>query len=136
MNQISSEQKLTTLGVLPFLVFSLFSHDSADHTYNYYLSTYSLLILCFLAGSHWGLAQTKNSKNSFLLRSNFLTLICTFIACTSIYSIAALIFLFIYALYADKKLLEQEIISQDYFQMRQWATASVCLILLTHLFQA
>lgn len=136
MVSVFTEKVLTALGVLPFLGLSFFSHTTGDLTYNFYFTLYSLIIIAFLAGSHWGLAHSHEIKKSYLFRSNFLTIICGIMACLSLYSPLGLIFLFGYALYADKKLLDDGIIHNEYYQIRLYATVSVSLILLTHIFQS
>ena len=74
---------LIFLGSIPFAFFSFLRIISFEEFFyldiNYILSIYSLSIISFICGSHWGLFLTNNTlKINLFFLSNFLTILSFF----------------------------------------------------------
>ena len=79
MNKKNLPYILIFLGSIPFVFFSFLRIISLEEFFyfdiNYILSIYSLSIISFICGSHWGLFLTNNSlKINLFFLSNLLTI--------------------------------------------------------------
>ena len=79
MNKKNLPYILIFLGSIPFVFFSFLRIISLEEflylDVNYILSIYSLSIISFICGSHWGLFLTNNTlKINLFFLSNFLTI--------------------------------------------------------------
>ena len=79
MNKKNLPYILIFLGSIPFVFFSFLRIISLEEFFyldiNYILSIYSLSIISFICGSHWGLFLTNNTlKINLFFLSNFLTI--------------------------------------------------------------
>ena len=79
MNKKNLPYILIFLGSIPFVFFSFLRIISLEEFFyfdiNYILSIYSLLIISFICGSHWGLFLTNNTlKINLFFLSNLLTI--------------------------------------------------------------
>lgn len=83
MNKKNLPYILIFLGSIPFVFFSFLSIISLEEFFyidiNYILSIYSLSIISFICGSHWGLFLKNNTlKINLFFLSNFLTILSFF----------------------------------------------------------
>ena len=79
MNKKNLPYILIFLGSIPFVFFSFLRIMSLEEFFyldiNYILSIYSLSIISFICGSHWGLFLTNNTlKINLFFLSNLLTI--------------------------------------------------------------
>ena len=79
MNKKNLPYILIFLGSIPFVFFSFLRIISLEEFFyldiNYILLIYSLSIISFICGSHWGLFLTNNTlKINLFFLSNFLTI--------------------------------------------------------------
>ena len=79
MNKKNLPYILIFLGSIPFVFFSFLRMISLEEFFyfdiNYILSIYSLSIISFICGSHWGLFLTNNTlKINLFFLSNLLTI--------------------------------------------------------------
>tara|TARA_B100001769_G_C21898215_1_gene485129 strand:- start:332 stop:760 length:429 start_codon:yes stop_codon:yes gene_type:complete len=80
MNKNNLPYILIYLGSIPFLFFSFLRIISLEDFFyldiNYILSIYSLSIISFICGSHWGIFLTNNTlKINLFIFSNLLTIL-------------------------------------------------------------
>ena len=98
------------------------------------LSIYNLIIISFLSGSHWGQSLKLEKRWSFYLPFTstgialFIGFSCLMLSfriflCAFFISLTLL-------LWIDKKLLQEEIFSQDYFKVRLIATGLTFILIL------
>lgn len=98
-------------------------------------SSYGLVIICFLAGAHWGTYLYGRARTPFNLfvSSNVILLAVwfAFIAANLAWSIAAQIVAFQVLLFIDVRLNRDSIISANYLRIRLVATliASISLLI-------
>ena len=83
MNKKNLPYILIFLGSIPFVFFSFLRIISLEEFFyidiNYILSIYSLSIISFICGSHWGLFLKNNTlKINLFFLSNFLTILSFF----------------------------------------------------------
>jgi hypothetical protein len=83
MNKKNLPYILIFLGSIPFVFFSFLRIISLEEFFyldiNYILSIYSLSIISFICGSHWGLFLTNNTlKINLFFLSNFFTILSFF----------------------------------------------------------
>jgi hypothetical protein len=128
---------LTFLGSLPFIMLAMLSVFPLKLTSMYDLdfiaSIYSLVIICFIAGSHWGIFLKKSSArlNLFLL-SNAITLIIFFgfLILTTLYFILLSVIIFIFLFLIDFYIFKKNMTSIEYLKIRFFVTTLVILSLL------
>ena len=80
MNKNNLPYILIYLGSIPFVFFSFLRIVSLEDFFyldiNYILSIYSLSIISFICGSHWGIFLTNNTlKINLFIFSNLLTIL-------------------------------------------------------------
>ena len=79
MNKKNFTHILISLGSIPFIFFGflkILSYEKFFHLdVNYIIAIYSLSIISFICGSHWGIFLTNNTlKINLFFLSNFLTI--------------------------------------------------------------
>lgn len=125
---------LTYLGTLPFLIASMFLYLQEQSLLGMpimmFITTYSSIIISFLAGRLWGLSLSDhNQRPTFFLLSNIITLAgwasILFFATKLIFVVH--IFLFLILLLVDHWLHRNNLIQSDHFAER--ITASIVVIL-------
>jgi hypothetical protein len=129
---------LIFLGSIPFVFFSflrILSYEKFFHLdVNYILSIYSLSIISFICGSHWGLFLSNNAlKINLFFLSNFLTIFSFFgILFLKInYFFLLQILILITLLLIDFYIYRQNITQKKYIYSRTFITILVvaCLII-------
>lgn len=99
------------------------------------INTYSLVIIVFMSGIYWGLYFNGQiyQKIYLLITSNIITIL-SWLAFLFISMPIVLLFysvMFLILLIIDYKLLEENVITQNYFKTRMTVTAIVIASLLT-----
>ena len=137
MNKKNLPYILIFLGSIPFVFFSFLRIISLEEFFyfdiNYILSIYSLSIISFICGSHWGLFLTKNSlKINLFFLSNLLT-ISSFLGILFLkmnYFFLLQILIFIILLLIDFYIYRQNITQLKYIYSRVIITILVVLCLI------
>ena len=131
-------QVLTTGGILPFLLLAVSSILLKEHAVSFQraFSIYSTAIVCFVAGSQWGLLLKKTNLSFMITQTNFITLISIcglFInpLGSNIINIAC----FLWLLYLERLLFLNQIIAPWYFNLRKNTTITVVLIISAKILQ-
>tara|TARA_B100000927_G_scaffold251898_1_gene216907 strand:+ start:1417 stop:1845 length:429 start_codon:yes stop_codon:yes gene_type:complete len=140
MNKKNLPYLLIFLGSIPFIFFSflrMLSYEEFFHLdINYILSIYSLSIISFICGSHWGILLTNNNlKINLFLLSNLIT-ISSFFGILFLkvnYFFLLQILILILLLLIDFYIFRQNIIQKKYIYSRILITVIVvgCLIIPT-----
>ena len=140
MNKKNLPYLLIFLGSIPFIFFSflrMLSYEEFFHLdINYILSIYSLSIISFICGSHWGIFLTNNNlKINLFLLSNLIT-ISSFFGILFLkvnYFFLLQILILILLLSIDFYIFRQNIIQKKYIYSRILITIIVvgCLIIPT-----
>jgi len=140
MNKKNLPYLLIFLGSIPFIFFSflrMLSYEEFFHLdINYILSIYSLSIISFICGSHWGIFLTNNNlKINLFLLSNLIT-ISSFFGILFLkvnYFFLLQILILILLLLIDFYIFRQNIIQKKYIYSRILITVIVvgCLIIPT-----
>ena len=138
MNKKNLPYLLIFLGSIPFIFFSflrMLSYEEFFHLdINYILSIYSLSIISFICGSHWGILLTNNNlKINLFLLSNLIT-ISSFFGILFLkvnYFFLLQILILILLLLIDFYIFRQNIIQKKYIYSRILITIIVvgCLII-------
>lgn len=135
-------RQLTYAGLIPFLVSAFVLGWGGDapvglEFFETVLMSYSLAIISFLCGVHWGVAllfPEKTPLNLFVL-SNVLVVavwLCFLLDCAGLfYLLAALVFAML--LWVDAKLFRCSVLNRVYYQLRKQVTAIVVACLLISL---
>ena len=99
------------------------------------INTYSLVIIVFMSGIYWGLyLNGQISQNIYLLIISNIITILSWLAFLLISMPIVLLFysvMFLILLIIDYKLLEENVITQNYFKTRMTVTSIVIASLLT-----
>ena len=137
MNKKNLPYILIFLGSIPFVFFSFLRIISLEEFFyfdiNYILSIYSLSIISFICGSHWGLFLTKNSlKINLFFLSNLLTISSFFgiLFLKMNYFFLLQILIFIILLLIDFHIYRQNITQLKYIYSRVIITILVVLCLI------
>ncbi|MBC6414277.1 MAG: DUF3429 domain-containing protein [Chromatiales bacterium] len=129
---------LTYAGALPFVICAAcFSYGITTVPWlgetKQILAIYSLVIISFMAGSHWGqhLYLGDKWKFSLPLLSNTVAIKVwiAFLILPFAALLVSFIIVFLALLAIDKKLFEHQLITAQYFRTRCWVTAIVILML-------
>lgn len=127
---------LMRLGVLPFLLLTLLSFFSLPTWLSWLqpheaLSAYALVILTFMAGTHWGmyLASEQKGCNFLLLSSNVIALGCWVVVWFKL-SILWLLLGFAWQLWVDWGLWRRSAITRLYWHNRVMISGLVMICLL------
>lgn len=134
MKKQNLAQILTYAGALPFIgatLASIFHLEFWGLNYPYMVITYSVVIVSFISGIHWGVYLFKDAPMNLFIHSNIITLIAwSMIAFTSPYSPFVLIFCLVYLLEIDRRLGAAGILEKWYVQMRIIISVTVITALL------
>ena len=137
MNKKNLPYILIFLGSIPFVFFSFLRIMSLEEFFyldiNYILSIYSLSIISFICGSHWGLFLTNNSlKINLFFLSNLLTISSFFgiLFLKMNYFFLLQILIFIILLLIDFHIYRQNITQLKYIYSRVIITILVVLCLI------
>ena len=138
MNKKNLAYILICLGSIPFIFFAflrILSYEKFFHLdVNYILAIYSLSIISFICGSHWGIFLTNNTlKINLFFLSNFLT-ISSFVGILFLminYFFLLQILILIILLLIDFYIYRQSITQKNYLYFRILITTLVigCLII-------
>lgn len=129
---------LISLGSIPFIFFAFLRILSFEKFFNldinYILAIYSLSIISFICGSHWGIFLTNNNlKVNLFFFSNFLTISSFFgiLFLIKNYFFLLQILILIILLLIDFYIYKQNITQKKYFYLRVLITTLVvvCLII-------
>lgn len=97
-------------------------------------SSYSLAIICFLAGTHWAIYLLKHADIRFnlFISSNivFLAVWISFVVGDLALALVSQVVAFLYLLFVDYRLLGISVISNAYLKVRSLATALAVVSLL------
>ncbi len=138
INKIHSS--LSLAGTLPFIACALLPlADVASvpviGSLDEVASSYGLVIVCFMAGTHWGIDLSRHEYTTInlLVSSNAIALFVWFayLGASVTIAIACQVIAFLLLLAIDHRLRASEIISSDYFQIRLTATAIVTVAMIT-----
>ena len=138
MNKKNLAYILICLGSIPFIFFAflrMLSYEKFFHLdVNYILAIYSLSIISFICGSHWGIFLTNNNlKVNLFFLSNFLTISSFFgiLFLITNYFFLLQILILIALLLIDYYTYKQNITQKKYFYFRVLITTLVvvCLII-------
>ena len=138
MNKKNLAYILISLGSIPFIFFSFLRILSFEKFFNldinYILAIYSLSIISFICGSHWGIFLTNNNlKVNLFFLSNFLTISSFFgiLFLITNYFFLLQILILIALLLIDYYTYKQNITQKKYFYFRVLITTLVvvCLII-------
>ena len=137
MNKKNLPYILIFLGSIPFVFFSFLRIISLEEFFyfdiNYILSIYSLSIISFICGSHWGLFLTNNTlKINLFFLSNLLTISSFFgiLFLKMNYFFLLQILIFIILLLIDFHIYRQNITKLKYIYSRVIITILVVLCLI------
>lgn len=118
-------QILISSGSIPFILLAILNLLSYEKflsiDLDYIFSIYSLSIVCFISGSHWGLfLSNRNLRINLFFFSNIITLLCFFgILFLKInYFLYLQIINFFILLLVDYYICRKNIVSKDYFKFR------------------
>ena len=138
MNKKNLPYILIFLGSIPFVFFSFLRIISLEEFFyldiNYILSIYSLSIISFICGSHWGLFLTNNTlKINLFFLSNFLTILSFFgiLFLKMNYFFSLQILILIILLLIDFYIYRQNITQLKYIYSRMIITILVVICLIT-----
>ena len=138
MNKKNLAYILISLGSIPFIFFAFLRILSFEKFFNldinYILAIYSLSIISFICGSHWGIfLKNNNLKVNLFLLSNFLTISSFFgiLFLITNYFFLLQILILIILLLIDFYIYKQNITQKKYFYFRILITTLVvvCLII-------
>ena len=131
-------QALTIGGILPFLLLAVSSILLKEHTVSFQraFSIYSTAIVCFVAGSQWGLLLKKTTLSFILTQTNLITLISICgLFINPLGSNIINIICFLWLLYLERLLFLNQITAPWYFYLRKNTTITVVLIISAKILQ-
>lgn len=131
---------LTLAGALPFIcltVLSITDSDLLSIAPEQPLVTYGAVIVSFISGIHWGHAINNPKCSALLWHSNIVALLAWLAAMQLLpFSVALILFCFIYLLIVDYRLYQRAILPSWFWRLRLQITSIVTLSLLTYLLSA
>lgn len=142
MNTVKLYRILAFSGALPFIASALALYMGLNNVpllgaVNHVVATYALVIVVFMAGTHWGgyLNGQHNAPINLLLFSNVVTVFAWLVFLSASVMVALLVYtvVFIVLLWIDYKLYQADLISPDYWLTRRNVTVIVIVCLLAHL---
>jgi hypothetical protein len=140
MFKINTSNILILMGSIPFIflmVLSLFSLDNFfNYSINYLVSIYSIIIISFISGTHWGIFLNNKIPINLFVASNIITIAVyfSFLILNNFYFILISIISFISLLLFDFYIYKQAITLIDYFAIRFFVSMIVIFSLLVLLF--
>ena len=123
---------LTYAGVLPFVGCAIMPFVGLQElwnlgTYDHIAAAYSLAIVCFLCGAHWGtyLYHRNAAQDNLFITSNVIVVACwfAFLMAAQAITLFVMILAFLCLLFIDYRLLKAGLLTDYYFRMRGIATA-------------
>ena len=140
MFKINTSNILILMGSIPFIFFVALSFFSLDNFFNYsinYLaSIYSIIIISFISGTHWGIFLNNKIPINLFASSNIVTITVyfSFLTLDNFYFTLISIISFISLLLFDFYIYKQAITLIDYFAIRFFVSMIVIFSLLVLLF--
>ena len=140
MFKINTSNILILMGSIPFIFFLALSFFSLDNFFNYsinYLaSIYSIIIISFISGTHWGIFLNNKIPINLFASSNIVTITVyfSFLTLDNFYFTLISIISFISLLLFDFYIYKQAITLIDYFVIRFLVSMIVIFSLLILLF--
>tara|TARA_B110000003_G_scaffold271111_1_gene304712 strand:+ start:992 stop:1462 length:471 start_codon:yes stop_codon:yes gene_type:complete len=140
MFKINTSNILILMGSIPFIFFMALSFFSLDNFFNYsinYLaSIYSIIIISFISGTHWGIFLNNKIPINLFASSNIVTITVyfSFLTLDNFYFTLISIISFISLLLFDFYIYKQAITLIDYFVIRFLVSMIVIFSLLILLF--
>lgn len=140
MFKINTSNILILMGSIPFIFFVALSFFSLDNFFNYsinYLaSIYSIIIISFISGTHWGIFLNNKIPINLFASSNIVTITVyfSFLTLDNFYFTLISIISFISLLLFDFYIYKQAITLIDYFVIRFLVSMIVIFSLLILLF--
>lgn len=125
---------LTYSGGIPFIIYAISS--IFDYPKNYeqiisnYIDIYSLLIISFISGSHWGLSLNNDNKVNVLILSNVIVLGIWFAYIFQFYFKSIFLVAFTILLWIDYAYLLIEKMNRWYLELRRNISLIVLLSLI------
>ena len=122
---------LTYAGVLPFVGCALMPIVGLQElwnlgTYDHIAAAYSLAIVCFLCGAHWGtyLYHRSAAPDNLFITSNVIVVACwfAFLMAAKAITLFVMILALLCLLFIDYRLLKADLLTDYYFRMRSIAT--------------
>ncbi len=129
---------LTYAGVLPFVGCALMPFVGLQElwnlgTYDHIAAAYSLAIVCFLCGAHWGtyLYRRSAAPDNLFITSNVIVVACwfAFLMAAKAITIFVMILALLCLLFIDYRLLKADLLTDYYFRMRSIATVVAVIAL-------
>ena len=140
MFKINTSNILILMGSIPFIFFMALSFFSLDNFFNYsinYLvSIYSIIIISFISGTHWGIFLNNKIPINLFASSNIVTITVyfSFLTLDNFYFTLISIISFTSLLLFDFYIYKQAITLIDYFVIRFLVSMIVIFSLLVLLF--
>ena len=140
MFKINTSNILILMGSIPFIFFVALSFFSLDNFFNYsinYLaSIYSIIIISFISGTHWGIFLNNKIPINLFASSNIVTITVyfSFLTLDNFYFTLISIISFISLLLFDFYIYKQAITLIDYFVIRFLVSMIVIFSLIILLF--
>lgn len=125
-------------GVLPFLFppcYRLFTGSSTFFAFDVQtlLMGYSVVIVSFVAGIHWGVFLFRQCSLNLFLHSNIVALLSwASLLSTLLWSVVILLFCFVYLLWIDTVLVRQQLLEPWFYRLRVHASALALLSLVSY----
>lgn len=125
---------LTYSGGIPFIIYAISSIFDYPKNYEQIISNsidiYSLLIISFISGSHWGLSLNNDKKVNVLILSNVIVLGIWFAYIFQFYFKSVFLTAFTILLWIDYSYLLIEKMNRWYFELRRDISLIVLLSLI------
>jgi hypothetical protein len=125
---------LTYSGGIPFIIYAINSIFDYPKNYEQIISNsidiYSLLIISFISGSHWGLSLDNNNKVNVLILSNVIVLSIWFVYIFQFYFKSVFLTAFTILLWIDYSYLLIEKMNRWYLELRRNISLIVLLSLM------
>ncbi|NDD49212.1 MAG: DUF3429 domain-containing protein [Alphaproteobacteria bacterium] len=125
---------LTYSGGIPFIIYAISSIFDYPKNYEQIISNsidiYSLLIISFISGSHWGLSLNNDKKVNVLILSNVIVLGIWFAYIFQFYFKSVFLTAFTILLWIDYSYLLIEKMNRWYFELRRNISLIVLLSLI------
>ena len=139
MNHLKkTAQALTIGGILPFVLLAVSSIVFKEHPviFDRAFCIYSTAIVCFVAGSQWGLLLKKTDCYLMLAQSNLITLLSiSGLLVNPLGSHLTNTICFLWLLYLERILFLHQVTEYWYFYLRRNTTIAVILILFFKILQ-
>ena len=125
---------LTYSGGIPFIIYAINSIFDYPKNYDQIISNsidiYSLLIISFISGSHWGLSLNNDNKVNVLILSNVIVLGIWFAYIFQFYFKSIFLIAFTILLWIDYAYLLIDKMNRWYLELRRYISIIVLLSLM------